>query len=201
MIFETSRYTNLQFKIIRKKLTDMDGSPLAVQHKWSKGTSYGLEVSFQGDWLFFCNSDIWQSWHSLSANLLSNAMFATISIEGGSVDKIFINIFGNNTSHSLPLALMEASAESNLPYAQLSFAWQSTLLFNVHRSGGLTHSSSTEETPICTRSDIPFSWSLPFITLQLFHEHHTSNWFLQSGKPTKNLQTKVEICPNRTWVQ
>ena len=35
--------------------------------------------------------------------------------------KIFINHVGNN-SHSLPLALMEASAESNLPYAQLSFA-------------------------------------------------------------------------------
>ena len=178
----------------------MDGTPLAVQHKWSKGTSHGLEVSFQGDWLFFCNSDIWQSWHSLSANVLSRQCLQQYLSKVAVLTKIFINIVGNN-SHSLPLALMEASAESNLPYAQLSFAWQSTLLFNVHRSGGLTHSSSTEETPICTRSDIPFSWSLPFITLQLFHEHHTSNWFLQSGKPTKNLQTKVEICPNRTWVQ
>ena len=88
---------------------------------------------------------------------------------------------------------MEASAESNLPYAQLSFAWQSRLLFNVHRSGGLTHSSSTEETPICTRSDIPFSWSLPFITLQLFHKHHTYIWFPQSGKLSKKFANKTRI--------
>jgi len=199
MIFETSRYTNLQFKIKKKN------SQTWMDPRLQFNTSDLKELPM--DWKFlskvtdsFFDNDIWQSWHSLSANLLSNAMFATISIEGGSVDKIFINIVGNNTSHSLPLALMESSAESNLPYAQLSFAWQSTLLFNVHRSGGLTHSSSTEETPICTRSDIPFSWSLPFITLQLFHEHHTSIWFPQSGKPSKKLQIKLGFCPKKVYL-
>ena len=177
----------------------MDGPPLAVQHKWSKGTSHGLEVSFQGDWLFFVTMTFGKV--DILSQLICYPMqcLQQYLSKVAMLTKIFINIVGNN-SHSLPLALMEASAESNLPYAQLSFAWQSTLLFNVHRSGGLTHSSSTEETPICTRSDIPFSWSLPFITLQLFHEHHTSIWFPKSGKPSKKLQIKLGFCPKKVYL-
>ena len=184
MIFETSRYTNLQFKIIRKN------SQTWMDPRLQFNTSDLKELPM--DWKFL--SKVTDSFFVTvtfgKVDILSQQMCYPMQClqqylsKVAVLTKIFINIVGNN-SHSLPLALMEASAESNLPYAQLSFAWQSTLLFNVHRSGGLTHSSSTEETPICTRSDIPFSWSLPFITLQLFHEHHTSIWLLQSGKPTK----------------
>ena len=184
MIFETSRYTNLQLKIVRKN------SQTWMDPRLQFNTSDLKELPM--DWKFL--SKVTDSFFVTvtfgKVDILSQQMCYPMQCLQQYLSKvavltiIFINIVGSN-SHSLPLALMEASAESNLPYAQLSFAWQSTLLFNVHRSGGLTHSSSTEETPICTRSDIPFSWSLPFITLQLFHEHHTSIWFQQSGKPTK----------------
>ena len=179
----------------------MDGPPLAVQHKWSKGTSYGLEVSFQGDWLFFCNSDIWQSWHSLSANVLSRQCLQQY------LSKVAVLTKYLSTLLAIILAILY-----HLPW----WSHQPSPIFLMHsyHLPDKAHYCSMfidleawhilHQRKRLLSAQGPTSRSLDRSHLLLFSFFTNiilPSGYYNQGSPQKNLQTKVEICPNRTWVQ
>ena len=179
----------------------MDGPPLAVQHKWSKGTSHGLEVSFQGDWLFFCNNDIWQSWHSLSANLLYIHNVCNNIYQRWQYWRKYLSTLLAIIAilHHLPWWRHQPSPIFLMHSYHLPDKARYCSMFIDLEAWHILHQRKR-----LLSAQGPTSRSLDRSHLLLFS--FFTNILLPTGSynqgsPQKNLQTKVEICPNRTWVQ
>ena len=178
----------------------MDGPPLAVQHKWSKGTSYGLEVSFQGDWLFFLTMTFGK------VDILSQLICYPMQCLQQYLSKVAV------LTKYLSTLLAIIAILYHLPW------WRHQpspifLMHSYHLPDKARYCSMfidleawhiLHQRKRLLSAQGPTSRSLDRSHLLLFS--FFTNIILPSGSnnqgsPQKNLQTKVEICPNRTWVQ
>ena len=179
----------------------MDGPPLAVQHKWSKGTSHGLEVSFQGDWLFFLTMTFGK------VDILSQLICYLMQCLQQYLSKVAVLTKYLSTFLAIILAILY-----HLPW----WSHQPSPIFLMHsyhlpdKARYCSMFIDLEAWHILHQrkrllsAQGPTSRSLDRSHLLLFS--FFTNIILPSGSnnqgsPQKNLQTKVEICPNRTWVQ